>query len=382
MGIWKDKARREWVYQFQFQGRGYGARGFQTRREAESAREARRKEILESSKQTPQGMAFREAASAYLDYSERKHATATYKYKKTNFKEFLDLTGDIPIAEINPTHITAYLLTLKSNAVYNARRKDLAACFAWAIKTYRLPIENPCSAVDKMPHAPKKKRIPTPAEVSAMLLAASPGDEQDILMCCIHLMGRIDEILRLTWVDINFEKRVATLWTRKRRNGELQPDDMPINDDLYQILWSRWEGKESDKWVFYNEDTKDRYYHRPKMMAGICKRAGIDPIGMTKRKIGRGKKKGQYKDVPVYYGFHALRHFVPSHLMDQKKTSLKTLQMLLRHRNAKTTEIYVHSIDESVRDAMTGIEGKFTPKTDDPLQEPLQKNEKGVTGKG
>ena len=42
--------------------------------------------------------------------------------------------------------------------------------------------------------------------------------------------------------------------------------------------------------MFYNEDTKDRYYHRPKMMAGICKRAGIEPIGTTRRKIGRGKK--------------------------------------------------------------------------------------------
>lgn len=382
MGVWKDKARKEWVYQFQFQGRGYGARGFQTRREAATAREKRRTQIKESSKQTPLGMGFREAASAYLDYSERKHAVSTYKYKKTNFKEFLEYTGDLAISEIGPPHITNYLLSLKSNAVYNARRKDLSACFAWAIKTYQLPINNPCSAVDKMPHAPKRKRIPTPLEVSALLLAARPGDEQDILMCCIHLMGRIDEILRLTWADINFEKRIVTLWTRKRRNGELQPDDMPINDDLYRILWGRWEGKESDKWVFYNEDTEDRYYHRPKMMASLCKRAGIDPVGMTKRKIGRGKKKGQYKDVPLYYGFHALRHFVPSHLMDQKKTSLKTLQMLLRHRNAKTTEIYVHSIDESVRDAMTGIEGEFAPKKTDPLQEPLQENEKGVTGKG
>jgi len=97
------------------------------------------------------------------------------------------------------------------------------------------------------------------------------------------------------------------------------------------------------------------------MMASLCKRAGIKPLDQSKRKIQRGKNKGKYETVNLYYGFHALRHFVPSHLMDKKKVSLKTLQKLLRHRSAKTTELYVHSVDESVRAAMTEIEGEFTP---------------------
>lgn len=82
----------------------------------------------------------------------------------------------------------------------------------------------------------------------------------------------------------------------------------------------------------------------------------------TKRRIFRGPRKGEYKEAPLYYGFHSLRHFMASHLADQERTGLKAISGLLRHKNLKTTEIYLHSIDESQRTAMVGIEGKFTRK--------------------
>jgi len=63
-----------------------------------------------------------------------------------------------------------------------------------------------------------------------------------------------------------------------------------INDELYDVLWRRWKNRKQDIWVFYNEKTDDRYYKRPKLMKGLCKRAGIEPA----------------------FGFHALRHFMSS----------------------------------------------------------------------
>lgn len=379
MGIWKDKTRKDWRYSFQLQGQAYAGGGLESRREAMAAREERRKQIKASLKQTQRGMGFKEAASAYLDYSERKHAKATYEYKKLIYKTFLQSQGNLPIAEISPAIISNYLSTLPTNALYNARRKDLSAMFEWAIKTYKLPMVNPCKDVDKMPHLYKVKAVPTEEDILKIIIAARPGDEQDIIMCCIHLLGRIDEILRLTWPDVNFEKRAVTLWTRKRKDGAYEPDDLPMNDDLYLILKRKYDVRKNEKWAFFNEETGDRFYHRPKLMGALCKRAGVDPVGVTKRKIGRGKKKGKYKDVPVYYGFHALRHFMASHLVDSEKTSLKSVSNLLRHKSLKTTEIYIHSIDESVREAMTKIDGKFTPKNTNPQALPASIKEKGVT---
>lgn len=382
MGIWKDKTRKDWAFKFKYQGKQYGGRGFKTRREAMSGREERRKEIKELlSQQIPASIDFETGASAYLDHSLRKHAKSTYDYKAKIYHDFIEMHGTPDITDPDMPHlITEYLQSFPTNAVYNARRKDLSALFTWLKNTYGIPETNPCLKIDLMPHVPKEKKVPTPEEVTRILLAAKPGDEQDIIMCCIHLSGRIDEILRLKWSeDINFEKRVVVLRTKKRKSGAYEADSMPMNQDLYNILWKRYKTRNSDKWVFYNEDTEDRYYHRPKMMASLCKRAGIKPIGESKRRIYRGKNKGKYQKVNLYYGFHALRHFVPTMLADQKKVGLKTLQGLLRHKNLRTTQIYVHPIDESVRAAVTELEGKFTPNLVKAPPEGATKQEKGAT---
>ena len=163
-------------------------------------------------------------------------------------------------------------------------------------------------------------------------------------------MARIDEVLRLTWQDVNFEKRTVTLWTRKRKGGSYEPDSMPMNQDLYDILRRLWQARKQDNWVFFNEKTGTRYNKRPKFMKGLCKRAFAPGV----------KKLKDYKG-PVF-GFHALRHFMASYLADKKKRSTKTLQRLLRHKELRTTEIYLHSVDEAIREAMDSLEGMFMDK--------------------
>jgi len=152
--------------------------------------------------------------------------------------------------------------------------------------------------------------------------------------------------------DVNFEKRYIVLWTRKRKNGAYESDTLPMNKDLYDVLWKRWESRKQDKWVFFNESTNNRFMPRPRMMKSLCRRAGI-----------------------MAYGFHALRHFMASYLMDEEKVSLKTVSGLLRHKNVRTTEIYLHLIDTSKVAASDKIEGKFTLKLAKPLQEAAIKEE-------
>jgi|APCry1669189101_1035198.scaffolds.fasta_scaffold01485_7 integrase len=383
MTVWKDKTYKYWVYQFRHLGRKYGERGFDTRRDAVAGESKRREDVTKQGKVTlaeSGNTGFRKVAYEYLEIAERNYVKDVLNRKKVVFKRFIVTLPSVeyPIELITPQQVSAYLTTLPSNSQYNEHRHELSAFFNWVKRIYvrTLPqFFNPCLNVEAMTYVEKEKKPPTMEEVQRMIVAANPGDEKDLLIVCLQTLGRIDEIFRLRWMeDVNFEKRLIILWTRKRKNGKLEPDALPMNDDLYEILMHRWKTRKQDKWVFYDETKKDRYYdyRLSSMMANICKRAGIDPINHTQWHITRKKKNGEkrieLKEVDQYYGFHHLRHFMATYMLDEEKVSLKTVSTLLRHKNVRTTEIYTHTVDVSQLAATDGIKGKFTSKKDNALQ--------------
>lgn len=352
MALWKDKERKDWVFDFQYRGKRYGGRGFKTKAEARAAREKRRKEV-KSLKPTHQNMDFKTLASTYLDYAELKFVKKTYKYKVYVFKQFLKEIGNPIIDEITPHMIHIYLKTRPSKHNYNVHRKELSALFTYAVDKLELLNFNPVKKLDKMPHTPKQKQPPTEQQVLKLIMAADPETELPLLQVLLHTLGRIDEVLRLKWQDVNFDKQTVTLWTRKRKDGAYEPDEIPMNQDLHAVLWDLWQKRQQNQWVFYNEKTGTRFNKRPKMMRSLCIRAFAPNL----------KETAKTKYDGLLFGFHDIRHFMASFLADRKKQSTKTIQKLLRHKNHRTTEIYLHSIDEQVREAMRMVEGVFSTKT-------------------
>ena len=75
------------------------------------------------------------------------------------------------------------------------------------------------------------------------------------------------------------------------------------------------------------------YQDRKKIMQTLCKRAGVR-----------------------YFRYHALRHSGAS-LMDKCRVPIGSIQRILGHENRTTTEIYLHGIGESERDAIAIFEG-------------------------
>jgi len=64
---------------------------------------------------------------------------------------------------------------------------------------------NPRNDIKKLPHSPARKAPPSEDNILRLIVAATPGDERDILIACLHTLGRIDEMLRLRWEDVNFD---------------------------------------------------------------------------------------------------------------------------------------------------------------------------------
>jgi integrase len=105
--------------------------------------------------------------------------------------------------------------------------------------------------------------------------------------------------------------------------------------------------------VFFNPLTSNRYINRFKLMRSVCRRAGVPQ-----------------------FGYHTIRHFVASYLVDKKKVSLPVISKLLRHKNLQTTERYLQAIDPRFRDTMRLLEGELlnTPSipTRNLLENPLE----------
>jgi integrase len=353
MGFYKDPKRKDWIYRFQYLGKNYGGRGFTTKKEAMAAREDRRRGLKDHRPEVT-GMAFSEACDIYLDFAKRRFVVGVYKHKKYVYKCFYQfLGGDLPLLNITTEMVSKYLATRNSNNNYNVHRKQLSAFFTYAKDILESIEKNPCRKIALLPHTAKEKQIPKEADVIKLILATNPKkDERDLVIVLLHTLARIDEALRLTWADINFEKKTLIKWTRKTKDGSYKKVKVSINQELNTTLWRMWQNRKQDQWVFYNEKTENRYFHRPKFMRGLCKKAGIVP----------------------HFGFHTLRHLMASLMADNPKTSTKTIQKVLGHSAYKTTEIYLHELDGAVENAMDALSGKFVIKED----KKHRKNEKAT----
>ena len=339
MPLWKTKSG--YRIQFQYLGKRYSKSGFKTQKVAERWEVLKRAE-LEKEAQTPPSLKtpsvsasgplmLEELMVKFLRIAERTLAPITITYRKSVFKRFLAHIGNVPVLDLTPEKVEGFLLTRPSNHNFNKCRTELHRLFSWGYRR-QLITSNPITLIDKLPTERQKKVIPTPQDMAKILMAAGP--DRPLLLILFHSMGRIDEILRLRWQDINFEQKTITLHTRKRRGGNWEGDALPINSDLEEVLWGLWQKREQEEWVFYNQARGTRYLYRPKLMGTICKRAGVPK-----------------------YGFHTIRHFVASYLFDKKKVSLPVISKLLRHKSLQTTERYLQAIDPRFRDTMRLLEG-------------------------
>lgn len=343
MGLWKDKTRGDWCYSFEHEKKSYAARGFPTKGEARTAREERRKEVKnppQAPSPTPTGTDFETVANKYLDWSQKRHTEQTYEYKCMVYAEFLK-RGNSEITEITPQYIHEYLATRPTNHNYNVHRKEISALFTYAKDVLKVVTHNPVAELEKLPENKERKKPPTKEEFTKIFMAAKP-EQKTLLLILFHTLARISEILKLRWCDVNFHGKYVTLWTRKRKGGNLEPRYIPVNKHLYSALWTQWNQRVQDEYVFWNLNRNNpdiepgRYKRRPKLMRSVCKRAGAP-----------------------HYGFHAIRHFVATYMHDQLKIGTGPVGTLLGHKNKRTTEEYLHPVEEGSRFAMQELESAF-----------------------
>lgn len=330
MSVWRDDKTGKWIAKFKFQGKQYKKEALPTMAAAKQW-EADKLRELKAPPPPPEipSVSFADLATRYLEHCKARMQRNTWRAKAHYYRGLVSFLGRVPGAEeLTKLEILDFLEHIQKTdgaKVANRHLKDLKALYNWGFG-HDLIKTNPCKTIEPFAEEKSVKYVPPAEDIDKVLMAADQ-DDMDLLIVLYHTGGRIGEIFRLTWGDVNFEKRWIRLWTRKRRRGELQEDRLAMSDKLYHVLRRRWDARDKGlNHVFTNiRGTVLTYQSKRNLMRRLCQKAGVKE-----------------------FGFHAIRHHVASIIADSGKATLGQIQKFLRHRRPSTTEGYLHEVSRDL----------------------------------
>jgi integrase len=246
-----------------------------------------------------------------------------------------------------------------SNNSFNVYRKEGRRLFAWGVKQGLLPRDflNPFEEVEKKRHE-KNRRGPPPIEHVVKVYMVATPDQKDLLLAYLITGARKSEILKWKWLDVDFEKRIYALHTRKSVRGEIKTTHHEMPMLLYELLKRRFKKRHPIlPYVFWHKywDRKkngwreDRYQNLNKFTKRLCERANVPAFNL-----------------------HQLRHLATTVLKDKANMSLAELQRFLRHEHQKTTEIYAGHLELGTK-KQTDFLANFWRENLDPADETSSK---------
>ena len=260
-------------------------------------------------------------AERYLDNVQTRLSRNSYNDKCCVFRGLLQFVPPTTlVSKVSYARMEAFLDQIskeKSGHRANKYRVHLVRAYNWGIKALGLPTPNPWT-VERYKEDKHPRYVPPVADFW-LVFDCAEEEEKRILLTFLNTAGRMQEIFRLKWEDVDLENGRLRLWTNKRRGGR-EFDWLPMTTDLSQTLKAQRVLTGFCEYVFTNLATGTRYISRDHMMRRLCTKAGV---------------KG--------FGFHAIRHLSAS-ILDNAGVPLAAIQEILRHRSSRTTARYIHSL--------------------------------------
>jgi len=280
-----------------------------------------------------------EWATKYLDYAKVKFSKKTYLEKQYVFKLlFQQLDPEYPVTMLSPGQVLSFLqkqTEKRSGNAANKDRKNLVAAWNWGTKYLGLPAMNPC-LVDRFPEQRKVRYVPREKDFWIAFDVCKTEQDKVLLLGYLHLAARRNELFTLRWQDVDFAESRVRLFTRKRRDGSLEFDWLPMTDDLYAALLTHRQSAKNE-WVFPDPETGLPYLFRQRWMSRLCAKAKVKPFCL-----------------------HAIRHLTAS-ILAKANVPMIDIQAILRHKNLATTERYIRRLS-TLRPALKVLPGRKSPQ--------------------
>ena len=274
----------------------------------------------------------KELAQRYMsDYAPRKKEASRKEDQRLWKHYILPAFGDLKVSsltreDIVKLHHAIQHLSTTANRILSLLSKALNLAELWG---YRPDASNPCRHVKKYAEI-KRERFLSQEEITRLMEVLAQeekeGKELPHVLCAIRLLlltgCRLNEILSLSWQEVDFDKSCLFLLDSKRgkRTVYLSPPAL----ELLQVI-----PREKD---------------HPYVIVGRNKQAHL--INLQKP-WGRIKKKASLEDVRI----HDLRHTFAS-VAAANGLSLPIIGALLGHSQPQTTARYAHLVGQPLLEAV------------------------------
>ncbi len=308
------------------------SKAFPTKAEARSWEADARKTLQKPSA----GLGLYEVSVKYLEYAGLECQPAGFRAKRRVVKAFLAALGrDVPAKDVTPGMVMDYLQgqrAKRSATACNEDRIHLLAMFNFAGKTMDLD-HNPVAKTTPFKQTYRSLYTPPEEDVHAVL-AVARGEELVWLRCYLLTGAREQEINRLRWEHVDFERGKIGLTSRKVRGSKMETQWIPMAAKLAESLkaWKEVGGTAERDTVFISPKTGEAGKNRRRMLQRLCERAGVRP-----------------------FTFHPMRRYVGS-ILAKHGESMRMIQLILRHKTLAHTEKYVKGLDMDTSAAVGRLE--------------------------
>jgi len=332
MSVYEQNSK--WYYNFMIYGiRKHGAcKGCRTRSEAlEFEAEVKNDVSLihRNKKDLSEIIKVKQMFDEYLEYSEINNKPDVYRDNKHKVDVMQNFFGaDTTIDKITPATIEklkAYTIdTLKlTKATFNRYFASLRKAFNLLIINHKLNMLNPCKLVSGFVEDNQIIRYLTEDE-EKRLMKELPKYLKPIVICALTTGLRKSNILNLKWESIDFEYNFIEILKQENKGKKIikLPLSKKFRKELEKI------GIKKSGYVFNSHRGDKPYSNIDEGFKQACIRAGIEN-----------------------FRFHDLRHTVGTRLV-ANGADLQTVKQYLAHSDIKTTQRYLHPVDENMLKAI------------------------------
>ena len=276
---WPRKRRHRWI------ARWYGTNGqrygkvFETRKEAQRYASELQNRVCLGKADKPEKITLHQFRIEHEKVMKGQVAYATLDDQKRALKFFENFIGDsILLSKIKPRHAEAFiahrLSTVPSVSTVNKDIRTLRSIFNLAIEPrgYLIEGQNPFAKIKERKTTEKPIRYVDIQEYSALMDAATKLWWKAFLSIAYGSGLRRNEVLHLTWVDVDLEQQRIEIRAKKAASEILEWDPksrknrvVPMSDETAQLLIDlQVKSPEFHPYIFVSPERLDRMKRRRK----------------------------------------------------------------------------------------------------------------------